>query len=117
MEKRQLTIDILGASFVIQSRESPDYLSRLADYLKEKVEEVKSRYTFADPLTVALLAGLNLADELFKLRSGMGLGEPEQEIAVVARRILDAMDDKLLSHEPYAPAKEEAAGPDDPRAL
>ena len=70
MEKRQLRIDVLGTSFVIQSDESAEHLSRLSAYVKSKIEEVKSRYSFADPLTVAMLAALNIADELFKTRDG-----------------------------------------------
>jgi len=56
MEKRQLRIDVLGTSFVIQSDESPEHLARLSSYVKAKIEEVRSRYSFADPLTVAVLA-------------------------------------------------------------
>ena len=66
MEKRQLRIDVLGASFTIQSDESAEHLERVSAYLREKVEEVKARYSFATPLTLALLAALNIADELVK---------------------------------------------------
>ena len=70
MEKRQLRIDVLGASFTIQSDESAEHLERVSAYLREKVEEVKARYSFATPLTLALLAALNIADELVKERAG-----------------------------------------------
>ncbi len=70
MEKRQLRIDVLGTSFVIQSEESPEHLATLSSFVRERIEEVKARYSFADPLTVALLAALNIADDLFKVREG-----------------------------------------------
>jgi len=68
MEKRQLRIEVLGTSFVIQSDESAEHLARLSSYVKARIDEVKSRYNFADPLTVALLAALNIADDMLKVR-------------------------------------------------
>jgi cell division protein ZapA len=101
MEKRQLRIDVLGTSFVIQSDESPEHLARLSTYVKAKIEEVKSRYSFADPLTVALLAALNIADEMFKSREGRDPAGPAEEITSVAERLISRMDDQLLEHTPY----------------
>jgi cell division protein ZapA len=101
MGKRQLKIDVLGASFVIQSDESAEHLARLSTYVKEKIEEVKGRYTFADPLTVAVLAALNIADEMFKTREGRDPSGGAEEIANVAERLIKRMDDELLQHTPY----------------
>jgi cell division protein ZapA (FtsZ GTPase activity inhibitor) len=105
MEKRKLTVELLGTSFVIQSGDDPKHLARVAEYLRAKVEEVKARYSFADPLTVALLAALNLADELFKERAGRSPiqgAEPENdEISGVAQRLIDTIDEELLRHTPY----------------
>ena len=94
MEKRQLRIDVLGTSFVIQSDESAEHLSRLSAY-------VKSRYSFADPLTVAMLAALNIADELFKTRDGRAAPGSAEEIEGMAERLISRMDDALLSHTPW----------------
>jgi cell division protein ZapA len=100
MEKRQLRIDVLGTSIVVQSDESAEHLARLASYVKGKVEEVKGRYAFAEPLTVALLAALNIADELFKSRESRGESPVSQEISSVAQRLLDRIDESLLEHTP-----------------
>jgi cell division protein ZapA len=101
MEKRQLRIDVLGTSFVIQSDESPEHLARLSSYVKAKIEEVKSRYSFADPLTVAVLAALNIADEMFKSREGRDPASSAEEITSVAERLISRIDDQLLEHTPY----------------
>jgi hypothetical protein len=109
MEKRQLRIDVLGTSFVIQSDESPEYLNRLTAHVRAKIEEVKGRYTFADPLTVAVLAALNIADEMFKARDGREpAGGPDEEIASVAEKLISRIDDDLLSHTPYPDTDAEA---------
>ncbi len=108
MEKRQLRIDVLGTSLVIQSDESTEYLNRLAAHVRAKIEEVKGRYTFADPLTVAVLAALNIADEMFKIRDGREpAGGPDEEIATVAEKLISRFDDDLLSHTPYSDADTE----------
>jgi cell division protein ZapA len=99
MEKRQLRIDVLGTSFVIQSDESPEHLATLSSFVKERVEEVKARYAFADPLTVAVLAALNIADDLFKAREGKPSLQ-SSEIENVAERLISRMDEELLRHEP-----------------
>jgi cell division protein ZapA len=100
MEKRQLRIDVLGTSFVIQSDESPEHLAFLSTFVKERIEEVKARYAFADPLTVAVLAALNIADDLFKARDGKAPSTQISEIENVAERLLSRIDDELLRHEP-----------------
>jgi cell division protein ZapA len=100
MEKRQLRIDVLGTSFVIQSDESPEHLARLSSFVKDRIEEVKARYTFADPLTVAVLAALNIADDLFKARDGRELSTQSSEIENVAERLISRIDDELLRHDP-----------------
>ena len=99
MEKRQLRIEVLGTSFVIQSSESSDHLARLSSYVKARIEEVKGRYSFADPLTIAVLTALNIADELFKTREGH---DPQgEEIESVAERLINRMDEELLGHTPF----------------
>ncbi len=111
MEKRQLRVDILGASFTIQSDESAEHLERVSAYLREKVAEVKARYAFATPLTLALLAALNIADELVKERAGRGprTAGPApreavpREIEQIAAGIIEKIDDAM------------AASPDDAR--
>jgi len=100
MEKRQLKIDVLGTSFTIQSDESADHLARLSAYVKAKIEEVKSRYSFADPLMVSLLATLNIADELFKTREGREPQPSTAEIGDLAERLISRIDEELLDHTP-----------------
>ena len=100
MQKRQLRIDMLGTSFVIQSDESPEHLARLSSFVKSRIEEVKTRYAFADPLTVAVLAALNIADDLFKARDGTDPSTRIAEIENVAERLISRIDDELLRHDP-----------------
>jgi cell division protein ZapA (FtsZ GTPase activity inhibitor) len=110
MEKRQLRIDVLGTSFVIQSEESPEHLALLTSFVKDRIEEVKARYTFADPLTVAVLAALNIADDLFKARGGREMpmsATQSTEIENVTERLINRIDEVLLRSDPAASAPQE----------
>lgn len=103
MEKRQLRIDVLGASFTIQSEESAEHLAAVSACLREKVEEVKARYAFATPLTLALLAALNIADELVKERSGRtprAAPVSAREIEQIAAGLIEQIDGALASADP-----------------
>jgi hypothetical protein len=102
MEKRQTTVELLGTSLRVQSGESAEHMARVISCLRAQVEEVKDRYSFADPLTVALLAALNLADKLVHEQEGRGVPLPDPELDRAAQRLIDSMDETLLSHTPYA---------------
>ncbi len=106
MEKRQLRVDALGSSFVIQSEESTEHLNRLRTYVKARIEDVRKSYPFAEPLTVAVLAALNIADEMFKLIEGREPAQSADEIASAAERLISRIDDDLLSHTPLADGEE-----------
>ncbi len=115
MEKRQLKIDLLGTSFVIQSDESTEHLNRLSAHVKSRIEEVRKRYPFAEPLTVAVLAALNIADEMIKVREGR---EPTEasELDSVAEKLINRIDDDLLDHTPLAMDGEGEPGQGGPKA-
>ncbi len=108
MEKRQLKVDVLGTSFVIQSEESAEHLNRLSTYVKSRIEDVRKRYPFAEPLTVAVLAALNIADEMFKRREGREPAQPADEIATLAENLISRIDEDLLSHTPLRDGKDTA---------
>ena len=75
MNERSVEVGILGSSFTIQSRYDPRYMSEVIAYLKEKIREVQISSGAQDPLKIALLAALNVVDELLRKR-----GEDSREI-------------------------------------
>ena len=59
-------MDSAGLPLTVQfSREPPPRKMSEGVAWKDRIEEVKGRYSFADPLTVAVLAALNIADDIF----------------------------------------------------
>lgn len=68
MDKGQLKINLLTASFEIQAEETSEHLQSIYEYYVNTVEELMKMSTLKDPLKVAILAGLVISDELFKER-------------------------------------------------
>ena len=61
-------MELLGTSFHIESPEAREYLEDVVAYLTAKVDEVRGEAPVADPVKIALIAGLNIVDEFFKER-------------------------------------------------
>lgn len=98
MGKGHVQIQILGATFTIQADEDPEYLSRLVEYLSDKVHEIERTVSTKDPLRISILAGILLADELFKDRERLNstLSPTESEEAEqIAQRLIRSIDESL----------------------
>ncbi len=103
MEKQKRRVELLGTSFTIQSGDDPEYLDRLVSQLQVRISETKEAYPFADPVTIALLTALNLADELMRKRAGsLPVGYNEQ-IDEVTQRLLRRIDEELSEDSPAPP--------------
>lgn len=66
MAKGCLQIDLLGSSFAIQADEKPEYLNALYNHYKKTITQIESTSDLKEPLKIAIIAGILLADELFK---------------------------------------------------
>lgn len=67
-------VDIFGSQYTIKKgSEDPEYIARVAAYVDQKMREINDRLSVASVSKVAVLASLNLADELFKEREGLAL--------------------------------------------
>lgn len=66
MERIEVTI--LGQKYTVKGNESEDYIKRLAAFVDEKLKEVYNSAPNITPLKAAILASLNIADELHKLK-------------------------------------------------
>jgi len=59
---------ILGQKYTIKGEETPEYIKQLADFVDSKLKEVCSNTPNLTPLKAAILASLNIADELHRLK-------------------------------------------------
>jgi cell division protein ZapA len=65
---RVVTVEIHGQRYPIRSSLDPDYVLRLAAYLDQKITAAADSTPTGDSLRLAVLAALNIADEMFRMR-------------------------------------------------
>ena len=94
-----MRIELLGASFQIQSDESPEYIEQLLQHFRNRVEQIEQSVATGDPLKKSILAALLVTDELFSERehrtaSGHVRIDPEEadEIEEITSRIISDID-------------------------
>jgi cell division protein ZapA len=63
-----IPVEIQGLRYPIRSTLDPAYVARLAAYVNEKMRAVGDSAPTDDSLRLAVLAALNIADELFRYR-------------------------------------------------
>ena len=63
------SVEIFGSVYQVRGRDDTGYLQSLADLVDRKMREVAQHASTADTARIAILAALNLADELFRIQS------------------------------------------------
>ena len=68
-EKRNIReVEIYKDSYKIVNDASPKYTQSLAKYVDEKMKDISQTTSTVSSMKVAVLAALNIADELFKVK-------------------------------------------------
>lgn len=67
-EGTNVNIEIYNQSYNIRADQDEEYLKELAAYVDGKMRQVAEATRMVDSLKVAVLAALNMADELYVLR-------------------------------------------------
>ena len=65
---RVIPVEIHGQRYPIRSGLDPEYVARLATYVDEKMRAAADSTPTGDSLRLAVIAALNIADELFRCR-------------------------------------------------
>ena len=61
-------VEIDGQRYPIRTALDPAYVARLAAYVEEKMRAASDSTPTSDSVSLAVLAALNIADELFRCR-------------------------------------------------
>ena len=90
---RLIPVDIQGQRYPIRTSLEADYVGELARFVDDKMRAVCESSPSGDSLRLAVLAALNIADELFRqrhattLRDGQ-IAERTQELERLLDRVL-----------------------------
>jgi cell division protein ZapA len=92
MPNRVVHVEIHGQRYAIRSDLDPQYITQLAVYFDEKMRMAASELQSADTLCLAVIAALNVADELFRAKAdGLGIGDQVRARAADIERLVDAV--------------------------
>ncbi len=61
-------VEIFGQTYNVRGEGDPDYLSELAQFVDARMREVAAQVATVDPVKIAILAALNIADEFSRFR-------------------------------------------------
>ncbi len=61
-------VEIYGQSYNVRGEGDPDYLTELARFVDSRMREVAAQVATVDPVKIAILAALNIADEFSRYR-------------------------------------------------
>lgn len=66
MPTKQLRVNIFGAEYVLKATENEDEIKEIAAYVDQKMHEIDKAQALGSNLKIAILAALNIAEELFQ---------------------------------------------------
>ncbi len=90
MSGRVVHIDVQGQKYAVRSELDPAYIAELANYVDQKMQLAAGELTNADAIRVAIIAALNIADEVFRARAaGAGLEQRVLDRAAQIERLVD----------------------------
>ena len=93
-ESNQVQISIFGQEYSVKAPADPDYIKKIAEYLDDKMREIQSGFSTTQSSTrIAILAGMNITDELFT-----ALQSDESDSTEVEEKIsslIELIDDSL----------------------
>lgn len=96
------TVDIYGEKYVVRGDESADYIADVARLVDERMRELARNSKGMSRSRLAILAALNLADELMQERSNPSRQGPDDEIlAQKTRYMITLLDEGLAGDSIY----------------
>src|SRR5947207_13166331 len=71
--KHVMYVQIMGRDYPIEANTGDDlYVNRLAQYVEERMKEIKEESNGVDSYKLAVMAAMNIADEFFRLKDTKG---------------------------------------------
>ena len=89
---RVVHVDIHGQRYAVRSDLDPAYISELAEYVDQKMQLASSEVQSGESMKVAVLAALNIADELFTSRVESGEARWLSKTAEIERLVDEALE-------------------------
>jgi cell division protein ZapA len=95
--KQSVKVNIFGEDYPIKGEADSGYILRVGKYVDLRMREVAERLSNKSPLRVAVLAAMNITDELFKERE-----DKEERLSDVEKRaqtLLEWLDTRVAQED------------------
>ncbi|MGQ9631070.1 MAG: cell division protein ZapA [bacterium] len=95
-----VTVEIFGSKYKIKGDAEAEYIKKLAQYVDAKMNEIAISTSTTSVAKVAILAALNVADELYRLREERASSDGDnlnQAIEYKTRELLQLIDNGIGS--------------------
>ncbi|MBJ12383.1 MAG: cell division protein ZapA [Candidatus Marinimicrobia bacterium] len=93
-DSNQVKIYIFGQEYSVKAPADPEYIKKIAKYVDERMREVQSGFDTTQSSTrIAILAAMNITDELFNARQSGDIDFKAVEQKVSS--LIELIDDKL----------------------
>jgi cell division protein ZapA len=99
--KNILYVQVLGHEYPVEANPGEElYVNRLAQYVEERMRELKDESKVIDSYKLAVLAAMNIADDLFRLQDQRGT--TSKSFDDKADELIHLLDEALESAAPVA---------------
>ena len=93
-ESNQVKISIFGQEYSVKAPADEIYIKKIAEYLDGKMREVQSGFSTTQSSTrIAILAGMNITDELFTAKQSGESDNSEAEEKISS--LIELIDESL----------------------
>lgn len=66
--RQSVTVRIAGEDYIIRSNADPDYTTRCARFVDERIRDVREKSGLVESHKAAILAGLSITDQFFQMK-------------------------------------------------
>lgn len=89
---------IFGSEYVITGEASEEYILSITFYVDKKMRELAKSFPTASPEKIAVLAAINIADELFQYKEASSHASHElvSTYEAKAKKLISMIDRKLI---------------------
>ena len=96
----RVSVNIMGERYTIKGDASPDYISEVANLVDDRMRELRSATNVTNKTRLAVLAAINIAYELIRLKSKPSDDDPDTpeqlEISERTRQLITMLDEGLI---------------------
>lgn len=91
-DSRVVHVDIQGQRYAIRSALDPKYVADIAAFVDQRMELAGRELATIDTVRIAVIAALNIADDLFRTRQDSADGRAQSRALEIERLIDAALD-------------------------